>query len=411
MQFSKTNVPSALVSVECSSICHVHTGLDRFPHLSIYLSIYLFLHVAPEVTNRKKEPEGEVFDEAAPSGQGLPRELACRGCAFTAGMQGLLPSRLLWHGGRCSYEAGSTPLVDVVEPGTPSGLHRATEATTLVMPSTSLPRRLFWHSRRSPQYLDSSVGSFRKQVAAGLRTYRIFVWETPVAGCIVAIIAVLLSVTPQWLWLRPNPNGVVTPTEGHVVVAVQHNSVTVPLHYIATGIIFLMFHLVVLGPLDGVDKWHSSLPICHIVLAVLQICRAARLYTSDTLAFLLSDGAATPDVTFINWIFPTACALPGLVVGLLGHFRCIGPWRAVRSRLTATLSIGIACTLWLYVRTDGKATAYPPIPSSLAGSFTSWAVLGAANLFCVSPAGRQWLNYGIVDIGSRIRSSMTATTV
>jgi hypothetical protein len=107
---------------------------------------------------------------------------------------------------------------------------------------------------------------------------------------------------------------------------------------------------------------------------------------------------------------PIICALPGFAVGLLGYYRKIGPWTAVRSRLTATLLSGFACTVWLYVRTGGESTAYPPVPSSLAGSMATWVSLGVINLN-LSLVSRQWLNRAFIDIGARIRASLIVSRV
>ena len=52
-----------------------------------------------------------------------------------------------------------------------------------------------------------------------------------------------------------------------------------------------------------------------------------------------------------------------------------------------TLVAGLACTLWLYRESGGTAAAYPPMPSSLAGSLLAWASLGLLTGL-LSPANR-----------------------
>ena len=79
--------------------------------------------------------------------------------------------------------------------------------------------------------------------------------------------------------------------------------------------------------------------------------------------------------------------MPGFVVVLLGFARRISPWEATRWRMSVTLALGLACTLWLYHESGGTAASYPPMPSSLTGSLLVWSSLGLV-VGLLSPSNR-----------------------
>jgi hypothetical protein len=122
---------------------------------------------------------------------------------------------------------------------------------------------------------------------------------------------------------------------------IAHGGASILVHYIGTVFCFLILHVMVLEPSDGPDAWHPWLTISHCLLAILQLGRGATLFSQESLAALYGNDGVQP-IELVKWAFPTACAFPGLGVGLLGHLRCIGPWRAVRSWLRRCLSVARA---------------------------------------------------------------------
>lgn len=229
-----------------------------------------------------------------------------------------------------------------------------------------LPRRMLWHDNvRLPKEL----------LYSRLQLYRRWTSNHPAASSAVAIFAVHVSFLPYGT-LAPDASSSLA---GHSTAWTMQTAWT--MHYVGCAAVFLTMHLVLFDHISGADAWTPYCHIAHFILSGAQLMRAATLF---------ANGGESP-VDVAAWTFPLLCASVGFIVSLSLH---LTPSQAVRTRMAGTVLVGLLCTALLYFHTAGRAMAYPPAHSSLAGSLITWGVLAAVSLF-LHTDNRQWLMHGL----------------